>query len=313
MSDKLLNKVRDKHEFILKLMIFLSAITLIVFLFPREGKFKYEFQKNKAWAHQDLFAPFDFAILKSNQEIEKEIALLKASNFIYFKRNLNVEKLSLSDFNVKLNELINENNSLKLNKTAYLNIGTKILNLTYSVGIYEPSTDLVNIKETHPVIVLNEQNIGEEFEFRDLLTKNEAFNTIDLQYNTIDSAVIELIKSCLHENVVYDAKLTNDQLNNDLNNISSTHGGILSGQKIISLGEVINDEKFLILQSLKNDYEKKLGSDTSFIWILIGQFIIISIIYSFCYCHGNSSLIYCRRVPHCGVSLKGYLVSKQHN
>ncbi len=33
------------------------------------------------------------------------------------------------------------------------------------------------------------------------------------------------------------------------------------------------------MQSLKNDYETKLGSNTSFVWILIGQFIIISIIF----------------------------------
>lgn len=279
MSDKLLNKVRDKHEFILKLLIFLAAITLVVFLFPREGKFKYEFQKNKAWAHQDLYAPFDFAILKSKKDIEKEKTQLKASHLLYFKRRLDVEKLSLSDFNVKLNELATNNVNIKSNKPAFLNIGTKILHQTYNIGIYEPSSDLVNIKENHPVLLLNEQNIGEEFAFSDLLTKSEAFDNISKEYNTIDSAVIDLIKSCLHENVIYDAKLTNDQLNNDLKNISTTRGGVLNGQKIISTGEVINDEKFLILESLKNDYETKLGSNTSFVWILIGQFIIISIIF----------------------------------
>ncbi|MCB0381416.1 MAG: hypothetical protein KDD24_09185, partial [Flavobacteriales bacterium] len=279
MSDKLLNKVRDKHEFILKLLIFLAAITLVVFLFPREGKFKYEFQKNKAWAHQDLYAPFDFAILKSKKDIEKEKTQLKASHLLYFKRRLDVEKLSLSDFNVKLNELATNNVNIKSNKPAFLNIGTKILHQTYNIGIYEPSSDLVNIKENHPVLLLNEQNIGEEFAFSDLLTKSEAFDNISKEYNTIDSAVIDLIKSCLHENVIYDAKLTNDQLNNDLKNISTTRGGVLNGQKIISTGEVINDKKFLILESLKNDYETKLGSNTSFVWILIGQFIIIFIIF----------------------------------
>ncbi|MGE0562005.1 MAG: HD family phosphohydrolase [Flavobacteriales bacterium] len=279
MSDKLINRVRDKHEFIFKLLIFLSAIILVVFLFPREGKFKYEFQKNKPWVHQDLYAPFDFAILKSTQEIEEEKNQLKNSHLLYFKKKLAVEKLSTNDFNVGLNKLIDDNVILKTNKNTFLNIGNKILQQTYNIGVYESSSELMNLRTSHPILLLNEQNVGEEYEFSDLLTITKAQENIDKEYQNIDSIVINLVKSCIHANVFFDNELTNDQLNNDLKNISSTRGGILNGQKIISTGEVINDEKFLILESLKKDYETKLGSNTSFIWILIGQFIIVSIIF----------------------------------
>ena len=279
MPKKIINSVRDKHEFIFKVLIFLSAITLVVFLFPREGKFKYEFQKNKTWAHQDLYAPFDFAILKSAQEIEKEKYNIQNSHLLYFNRSLDHEKKSIEEFSLNLNKLIDDNLVNKLNKETYLNLGTKILYKIYDIGVYEPSKELINLKATHPILLLNEQNIGEEFEFNDLLTKEKAFIIIDNEFTRLDSVLINLIKNSLQSNVIYDNKLSNDQLINDLKTVSATRGGIVNGQKIITTGEIVNEEKFLILESLKNEYENKLGSSTSFSWILIGQFLIVSILF----------------------------------
>jgi hypothetical protein len=44
----------------------------IVYLFPRGGQFKYQFQKGKVWHYDDFYAPFDFAILKSDPELAQE-------------------------------------------------------------------------------------------------------------------------------------------------------------------------------------------------------------------------------------------------
>ena len=72
MSNQIINKIRDKHELIFKVLLFAVSIFLVVLLLPKEGKFKYEFQKNKPWVHEDLLAPFGFAINKSKEEIATE-------------------------------------------------------------------------------------------------------------------------------------------------------------------------------------------------------------------------------------------------
>lgn len=279
MPKQIINNIRDKHEFIFKILIFLSAISFVVFLFPREGKFKYEFQKNKTWVHQNLYAPFDFAILKSEKEIEKEKINIQNSHLLYFNREVENEKKSINEFNLRLNKLVDENSIAKLNQVTFQNVGTKILTKIYDIGVYEPSKELVNIKANHRVLLLNEQNIGEEFELDDLLTKQKAFKLIENEFTQLDSLVLTLIKNSLQENIIYDEKLTNDHLTNQLQTVSATSGGILNGQKIITTGEIINEDKFLILESLKNEYENKVGSNTSFSWILIGQFIIVSILF----------------------------------
>ena len=66
------SKIRNNHSLLQKVFLFLLTTVLIVLLFPRTGSFKYEFQKGAPWKHETLMAPYDFPILKSEIEIEKE-------------------------------------------------------------------------------------------------------------------------------------------------------------------------------------------------------------------------------------------------
>jgi hypothetical protein len=74
------------------------TIALIVYIFPREGKFRYEFQKGRPWSHENLFAPFDFSIYKSDKQIqaEKDSALKYFSP--YFRFDSTVFKIESEKF-----------------------------------------------------------------------------------------------------------------------------------------------------------------------------------------------------------------------
>ena len=72
---KFINKLLVNHSLIYKLLLYIASIILVVYLFPKGGQFKYEFQKGKPWQYENYYAPFDFAIQKSAEEIalEKEL------------------------------------------------------------------------------------------------------------------------------------------------------------------------------------------------------------------------------------------------
>ena len=53
-------------------LIYITAVLLVYFMFPREGKFRYEYTKNKPWMHENLVAPFDFPIFKSDEQVRQE-------------------------------------------------------------------------------------------------------------------------------------------------------------------------------------------------------------------------------------------------
>jgi len=90
--------IRDHYGEIFRIFLFIISIAFIVYLFPREGKFRYEFQKGKPWLHENLIAPFDFAIHKSDKELatQKDSILNEFSR--YFKYDSEVYFNQLNSF-----------------------------------------------------------------------------------------------------------------------------------------------------------------------------------------------------------------------
>ncbi|NJO92565.1 MAG: transmembrane HD family protein, partial [Chloroflexia bacterium] len=69
---KLFDWFTDNFEKIYIASLFAISCAIVIYLFPGEGKFRYEFQKGQPWLHEDLIAPFDFAIYKMDDEIAGE-------------------------------------------------------------------------------------------------------------------------------------------------------------------------------------------------------------------------------------------------
>src|SRR5690606_4805380 len=95
-------KVKENHHKIFKLLLIIVAIGTIVSIFPREGKFKYEFQKGKPWIHETLIAPFDFAIAKTTQEIEDEKEKIVQGRKLFFIKKPNLKEKSVVGFSEKI-------------------------------------------------------------------------------------------------------------------------------------------------------------------------------------------------------------------
>lgn len=59
---------KEKEKVIIPLLFVLAA-ALMVFSLPREGQFKYQYQKGSPWMYENLDATFDFPILKTDEEL----------------------------------------------------------------------------------------------------------------------------------------------------------------------------------------------------------------------------------------------------
>ncbi|MBL4709906.1 MAG: hypothetical protein JKY48_15850, partial [Flavobacteriales bacterium] len=105
---QIINFFRDQHSIILKALFFCLSVGLIVFIFPQEGKFKYEFQKGKPWQHDDLIAPFDFPIYKSDAEISQEREVVKKQQKTYFFKGDRIQKNEIERFYIELDKVWQE-------------------------------------------------------------------------------------------------------------------------------------------------------------------------------------------------------------
>ncbi len=83
----ILSKLQHNYYDILKVLLFIIAIALVVWISPRESMFKYEFNVGKPWNHNDLIAPYDFAIYKSDKQIAEEEQQVLSNFRPYFRYN----------------------------------------------------------------------------------------------------------------------------------------------------------------------------------------------------------------------------------
>lgn len=292
-----LYKLRNKHESIFRLFLFFFSLILILYLFPRQAKFKYEFTKGKPWLHETIIAPFDFSILKSESDLDKEKEIVKSQHLSLYNFNKNIFDIKAEDFINEFEEKWSENNGTKKDlrftfknlfknrkklannkKNNLASFGFNFLNEIYSVGIIQLNSSVDN--QNYDRILLKNNLIAEKRDVNDFYTVSTAANKINLiskltndEYNFL----VPLLLSSIEQNILYDKYSSDELLSNDLSNINPERGLIVSGQIIINKGELIDFEKYQILLSLKKKYEGKTWKKSSFFLVLFGQFILVGI------------------------------------
>ena len=279
---KIISFVRHGHPIIYKCLLVIIGIAAIVYIFPKQGKFQYEFQnlKGKPWYHDDLIAPFDFPIKKSAEELEIEKAEIIKDSKPYFKYNNSiaaVKKLQfISEFEAKWDDKKN-----KKTKEKTFALSKKTLDSIYSKGVIERS-DVVDHKPVDYAVYVLNNNIAEEHELKDFFTITSAYAYLHEQLlaneNKADAAfILPLLENCIAHSLFYDKETSDKVLKQAVDDISPSRDIILKDQSIVSKGDIIDAKKYQLLQSLKWEYEEQGGGTVSYFFILLGQFIIVTL------------------------------------
>ncbi len=283
---KALLYISNKHEGIFKFILVVAAIFIIVFALPKEAKFKFEFQKGKPWLHESLNAPFDFAINKSKEEVQKEKSEILGNQHPFFKYDSTVVEKKMADFNKEfetqwaiLNDIEENKKGIK-EKEKQRNIGLSILKAVYDRGIISLNGDF----ETKPadfIITALKKDVGDEMELREFFTIQSAFEFIQVSLNKNQKSNRKLLSSLLENSishsVFYDETKTQNANKQQLDNISLTHGMVRKGDRIITKGDIIDAEKFMMLESLKIAYETETGPISNDHAVKFGQTILVSL------------------------------------
>ena len=293
--------LKKNYKYIFRAFLFILTIAIIVYVFPREGKFRYEFQKGRPWLHENLFAPFDFAIYKSDKQLQDEKDSILKTYHPYFKHDSSVfivEKTKLLNYynekqeafvKVKEEEQSGFNNYRKQNfiKNAGLfeTRAFSILNEIYTTGIVDLNGAAEDV-ENYDIIIVLKEKLAENYAIDKLFTQKMAYEYFTKSINEyLDSnkrfiRYPEFYKNVnLYEyiipNIKYDQSTSETVKNDLLINISLTKGKVQSGEKIISQGEIIDNRLHRILESLKYESENRLGTGYSSKIILLGQIIFV--------------------------------------
>ena len=252
---------------IYRFTLFFLSVAFVVFIIPKKGKFQYDFELEKPWKHETLISPFDFLIQKTASEIEFE----KLENSKNFKNNF----IKISGFSDSIISKI----SLKLKDSlSYLNTQAIVrLNNIYEPGlinnVVDLNTDSIFLSRNREKTLLSQLD----------LNKLNDFNFDSISYKSSKDSILfkSIIKSNLKPDVLFDDLTTKYNKDSIMSQISIHKGSIKNGVLIISRGEIIDSEKFSILDSLKLKFESQIWSNSNYNMMTLGYSIIVGTILFF--------------------------------
>jgi cyclic-di-AMP phosphodiesterase PgpH len=279
---KFISTFKNNSLIIYRILLFIATAAIIVWIFPKEGKFRYEFQRGKPWMHEALIAPFDFSILKTEAELarERENVLGQIKPYFIFDEGIfqNSRSKLISDFNTGWSERgLEDDQKKERNQGVLLDVFHSVL----STGIIEMNA-VVEGQPDDFVITQLRKNLAVERELGSFFTIQTADAFVKNYFSEANSKLeteflISLIENHLVQNIRFDPVTTEMERQAALNRISLARGMIQKGERIISKGELVNAERHQILESFRKEYEMQIGGSAAFIGVLAGQSILVMI------------------------------------
>ena len=268
-----MSKIRIEHSYKVYLPLAILFLTLVL-IFPRMGKFNYDYRKGSPWMYETLIAQFDFPVLKTDAQIQAEKELLGSSVIPYFRYSDQVghtqiglvEKLDLGKANSFKPEIINAfdrlygSGILAESGSGYLPEGKSLDGNVIFVqkdrrARKVPSSEVYTVEEARDFLLLflTEANLGCNV---DSLCR--AAGLYDL----------------VQPNLLFDRQTTDLVHEESVDYVSPTSGVVNAGQLIVSNGEIITAEIEQLLDSYKAEYESSLGYSGPRVWLWLGNILI---------------------------------------
>ncbi len=277
--------------------MFTAAALITVFILPHSNKFGYEFQKGEPWKHKSLIAEFDFPVYKTDERIksEKDSVLKSAKPYYIFHKEVlqSVENKVSKDFNelfASISDKDKETENFKIYQDSLKSGFIKRIKKIYEKGIIEPFPENFTYNSNNPKIFVLNNNIADLRNYHDFYSSKQAYGILLNYFKTYkEKSPVPIpdlnLSGYIKPNVIYDTDLSEKAKERLLGNLSPVRGMIQAGERIIYEGQLINDNKYQILMSLKKEYMSEKNSYSDNFIVFLGQFILTGAILAILFLH----------------------------
>ena len=275
------NKLYQNHTIIYKVILFLITTVAIVYLFPKGGQFKYDFNNGQLWKYDNLYAPFDFAVQKSEAEVNIEKKQIDVNAKLYFNYDSSIVDEVKSTFERRVTSLLLTDLLKVEEKESFNKIGLNIIDKVYKNGYLEVVSEN-SVSNKDELVTLKKGNVVKDVPFKSLYNGNEVLNIIakNVENHSNDyqrKQIFKMLSDVIKPNITYDSAFTEKVIDNEIKKISYTKGKVSSGELIILKGDIVEGKKLAVLSSLKSESESKVWTESSYNWIILGYTILVSL------------------------------------
>ena len=271
----LINKWYRNHSLVFKILLFILTTFFIVYLFPKTGKFRFSFEKGKPWQSETLYAPFDFSLKKTEQDLEKERRELRLTADVLINFKPEIETLVLNNFQDILKSQDDTSDSLQ----EYQAIGTSVIKKLYRFPVLD---EKYTCNQNQIAVLITDNQMVKKLRCVDLRSILEVDSFIDQQLIKVDNTIMKsrlksLIISQILPNAIVNEELIKFRTEAKVKQLSSEYGLIKKGQLIITKDQVVNVEKLKILNSLRTEFESQYLDNTNRNFIIAAYSMLVAL------------------------------------
>lgn len=307
-----LEKLKEKDNLKIKFFIGLLTVLLIMFMFPKGESIESEVSVGSIWTQNDLIADFSFPVKKDIAVYKAEIKRMESGVYPIYLENKDVNKLVLKKlknynewFIASLDSNINNdstyiNNSfltrssfnifrgIRKKETTLSKDNTNTLSYIFLIArsiLHDLTSrgliDKIPSKANKDSIAIREKGFDKIVPVKRFYTipsgRNyvlERLSKIQLPEN-IKNAVFEYVNNFITPTLIYQLKLTEQEIIQARNNVSKYSGIVNENERIVGTHDRITKEVKAKIDSYREAKGEILGTD-KIILQFIGKFLHIT-------------------------------------
>lgn len=282
-----MKKVIKNWRNALKYLLVAAVIVFISLLYPNNANFKFQFELGQTWRYDDLNAPFDFPILKTENQIESEREERLLNFSPYYQMDLKVAENVTHQFEEAFKKQLEavrqarQFEDVSRKPESYLKYGKSFLSRLYERGIVDIEADHVN-KGRDFVVNIIKGNTTQPQTVDNLATLEEARTAISdsLPYAKLAEPefIYPLMEAVLQANVFYNDTLTEKFKQDQLADISESRGMVKKGELVIPRDGIVTEDLYQKLVSLRSEYQEEITGFKSGFGVLLGYVLLTTLI-----------------------------------
>ena len=251
------------------------TVAIIVFFLPRNSGPQFRYDIGKPWMYSSLIAKFDFPIYKTEERIKEEQDSIAEAFEPYYNYNTAVEQEQVKRFLDKYKA------GIPGLPPSYVALIADRLHRLYQAGVMN-ATEYSRISRdtTNMVRVVNGKN-ATSIEITCLYSTFTAYERLFSDPKI--AAQKQLLQRCnlneyIQANLIYDEERSETELGDILSGIPLASGMVLSGQKIIDRGEIVDDNSYRVLNSFEKETRRRSANVSAVPSTIAGQVLFVGML-----------------------------------
>ncbi len=256
-------------------VLVIVSVVIIVWFLPRNSGPQFRYDVGKPWMYGSLIAKFDFPIYKTDEAIKAEQDSLLIQLEPYYNYKENVEKEQIAKFYEKYKDGIPG-----LSKDYVTTIIDRLHRL-YQAGIMNQSDYSKNFKDSTSFVRVVNGKTATSVPINCIYSTMAAYEQLFMDEKL--GAQRQILQKCnlneyLTPNLTYDKERSETERADVISSVAIASGMVLTGQKIIDRGEIVDEHTFRVLSSFEREMVRRSANSSEVSSTIAGQTLFVGII-----------------------------------